>query len=111
MPRLRPVNNRFLLVRASLPLQNLSASDACHEHPAIADDPHFEVFARKIQGKHAKMQRASDVIFVLETHGRMVMNLVGPFEDAVDGATAKSGDPHGSRSDPPVHEIKVVAIL
>ena len=89
------MDDRFFLMGAAPPLENFDAGNAGYQHATVAHDAHFQVFVGKIEGKHAQMQRAADAIFVFKTDRRMVMHLMGTFDNAVDGATAECGHASG----------------
>src|SRR5262249_10178728 len=90
LPAGYPMDNRLLLGSAAPPLQDFDARNACQEHPPVADDSHFQILVRKVERKHAKLQRTPYTIFIFKTDGGMVVDLVLALNDAVYGTASKS---------------------
>src|SRR5260221_10079623 len=57
------------------------------------------------------MECPADAIFVFETHRRMVVYLMFTFKNTIYCATSKGNDPFGAGTDPPVHQVKMVAVF
>ena len=103
--------NGAWLVSAFFPVQDFHVVEVGLEHAGVAHNAHLKRFLGRLVREEAEGQRAFRAVVVFPTDSRVVVRLIGSSNDSVDGVTTKGADEFGSCAEPPIHQIKMMAIF
>ena len=103
--------NGAWLVSAFFPVQDFQVVEVGLEYAGVAHNAHLKRFLGRLVREEAEVQRAFRAVVVFPTDSRVVVRLIGAGDDSVDGVTAKGADEFGACAEPPIHQIKMMAIF
>ena len=105
------VEDWFFCLSITLEAKNFRFGQSGLDHTVCANDAHFQVFARQMWSEETQHQCTADSVGVFETDGRVADDLVRCVENTVDTGCADGADSAGSRVNPFVHQVEVMAVL
>ena len=81
------------------------------EHAAVTHHTHLQRFLGRLMGKQAEVKGALGAAGIFPAGGSVVMHLIGAGNDTINRVAAKGADAFGFGVEPPIHQIKVVAVF